>query len=101
MLRTPYQTIGKCCKTDIHSSYAGFWFGPDFAEKCRRIGPGGCLVQDGDSAGVAGVAHNRRHPAPNAGPRHPPIFAISNPSMEAEDDPGRSTSETSGSQFTI
>ncbi len=31
----------------------------------------------------------------------PPIFAVSNPATEAEDDPGWSTSETSDSQFTI
>ncbi len=31
----------------------------------------------------------------------PPVFAISNPATEAEDDPGRSTLETSGGQFTI
>ncbi len=49
--------------------------------------------QDGDSAGVAIAA--------NAGPRHAPIFAISNTATEAKDDPGRSTSETSSSQFTI
>ncbi len=56
-------------------------------------------LQDGDSVEAAGAAHSRRHPAPNnAGPRHPPVFAISNPATEAEDDPGRSTSETSGSQ---
>ncbi len=59
--------------------------------------------QDGDSAGAAGVGHSRRHPAPNAGPHHPPppIFAVSNPATEAEDDPDQSTSETSGNQFTI
>ncbi len=50
--------------------------------------------QDGDSTGAAGTARSRRHPAPNDGPRHPPVFAVSNPAMEAEDDPGRSTSET-------
>ncbi len=74
------------------------------------MGPGGRLCrsdnapQDRDSAGAAGAAHSRRHPAPNAGPREtppPPLFAVSNPETEAEDDPGRSTSETSGSQFTI
>ncbi len=57
--------------------------------------------QDEDSAGAAGAAHSRRHPAPNAGPHHPPIFAVSNPATGAEDDPGQSTSETSGSQFKI
>ncbi len=31
----------------------------------------------------------------------PPVFAVSNQATEAEDDPGQSTSETSGSQFTI
>ncbi len=56
--------------------------------------------QDGDSAGVAEAAHSRRHPAPNAGPRHPPMFAVNNPAMEAEDNPGWSTLETSDSQFT-
>ncbi len=80
-------------------SYAG-QFGPDYAEKRRRMRLGGCFCrsdnasQDGDSAGAAGAAHNCRQPAPNAGPPHPPIFAISNPATEAEDDPGRSTSET-------
>ncbi len=49
------------------------------------------VPQDGDSAGAA--AHSCHHPAPNARPRHPPIFAVSNPAMEAEDDPGQSTSE--------
>ncbi len=56
------------------------------------------VPQDGDSVGVAETAHGHRHPAPNAGPRHPPMFAVSNPVMEEdEDDPGWSTSETSGS----
>ncbi len=89
------------------ASYAG-QFGPDYAEKRKTMGPGGRFChsdnapQDGDNAGVAGAAHSRRHPAPNARPRHPPpIFAVSNPAMEAEDDLGRSTSETSSSQFTI
>ncbi len=82
-------------------------FGPDYAEKRRRMGPGGHFChsdnapQDGDSAEAAGVAHSRRHQAPNARPRHTLIFAISIPATEAEDDPGRSTLETSGSQFTI
>ncbi len=55
-------------------------FGPNYAEKGRRMGPGGrfCrsdnVPQDGDSVGAAGVAHNRHHPAPNAGPRHPPFL---------------------------
>ncbi len=71
------------------------------------MGPGGRFCrsdnapQDGDSAGAAGAIHSHRRPAPNAGPRHPPLFAISNPAMEVEDDPGQSTSETFGSQFTI
>ncbi len=80
---------------------------PDYTEKRRRMGPGGRFCrsdnapQDGDSVGAAGVAHSRHHPAPNAGPRHPPsVFVVSNPATEAEDDPGWSTSETSGSQFT-
>ncbi len=84
-------------------------FGLDYAEKHRRMGPGGHFCrsdnapQDGDSVGVAGAAHSRHHPASSAGPRHPspPVFAVSNPATEAEDNPGRSTSETSGSQFTI
>ncbi len=87
------------------ASYAG-QFGPDYVEKRRRMEPGGCFCrsdnapQDGDSTGAAGATHSRHHPAPNAGPHHPPIFAVSNLAMEAEDDPGWSTSETSGSQFT-
>ncbi len=42
--------------------------GPDYAEKRRRMAPGGrfCLSdnapQDGDSAGAAGAAHSRRQP---------------------------------------
>ncbi len=57
-------------------------FGPDYAEKRRRMGLGGRFCrsdnapQDGDNAGVAGAAHSRRHPALNAGPRHPPVFAV-------------------------
>ncbi len=68
---------------------------------CSQLGCSDNAPQDGDSAGAAGAAHSRRHPATNGGPRHPPVFAVSNPATEAEDDPGRSTSETSGSQFTI
>ncbi len=85
----------------------GLVSGPDYAEKHKRMGPGGCFChfdnapQGGDSAGVVGAAQSNHHPAPNARPRQPPIFAVSNTAMEAEDDPGRSTSETSGSQFTI
>ncbi len=61
-------------------------FGPDYAEKRRRMGPGGRFCrsnnapQDGDSAGVAGAAHSRRHPAPNAGPGQPPHFCRQQPS---------------------
>ncbi len=61
------------------ASYAG-QFGPDYAEKRIRMGPGSRFCrsdnapQDGDSAGAAGTAHSRRHPAPNAGPRHPTPF---------------------------
>ncbi len=58
-----------------------FTFGPDYAEKCRRMGAGGRFrrsdnaPQDVDSAGAAEAVHSRRHPAPNAGPRHsPPPF---------------------------
>ncbi len=60
------------------------------------MGPGGRFcrsdnaLQDGDSVGSAGAAHSRHHPAPNAGPCHPPVFAISNLAMVAEDDPGQS-----------
>ncbi len=59
-------------------------FGPDYAQKRRQMGPSGCFCrfdnapQDGDSAGVAEVAHSRHHPAPNARPRHlllPPTFS--------------------------
>ncbi len=45
------------------------------------------------------IATATQHPMPDLAIR--PIFAVSNPAMEAEDDPGRSTSETSGSQFII
>ncbi len=62
-------------------------FGPDYAEKRRRMGPGGRFChsdnapQDGDSAGAAGVAHSRRrHPAPNARPRYPLRFFRQQPS---------------------
>ncbi len=72
------------------------------------MGPGGrfCrsdnVPQDGYSTGAAGAAHSHRHPMPNAGPRYPPlVFAVSNPATEVEYDPGWSTSETSGSQFTM
>ncbi len=59
------------------------------------------VPQDGDSATVAEAAHSRRQRTPNARLHHPPVFAISNPATEAEeDDPGWSTLETSGSQFT-
>ncbi len=64
------------------ASYAG-QFGPDYAEKRRWMGPGDCFCrsdnapQDGGSAGAAGAAHSRRHPAPNAGPRHLPRFSPS------------------------
>ncbi len=56
--------------------------------------PGGRLChfdnapQEGDNVGDVGVAeatHSRRHPAPDAGPCHPPtlpVFAVSNPAME-------------------
>ncbi len=89
-------------------SYTG-QFGPDHAEKHRQMGLDGHFChsdnapQDGDSLGAAEAAHSRRHPAPNTGPCHspPPVFAVSNPATEAEeDDPGWSTSETSSSQFT-
>ncbi len=52
-------------------SYTG-QFGPDHAEKHRRMGPGGCLChfdnapQDRDSAGAAKAAFSYRHPALNA-----------------------------------
>ncbi len=45
------------------------------------------------------IAAATQHPMPDL--TMPPVFAISNPATEAEDDPGRSTSKTSGSQFTI
>ncbi len=44
-------------------------FGPDYAEKRRRIGPGGRFchsnntLQDEDSAGAAEAAHSCCHPA--------------------------------------
>ncbi len=94
-------------KDGLTASYAGH-FGPNYAEKCRRMGPGGRFCrsdnapQDGDSVGAAGAAHSHRHQAPNAGPCNPPppIFDVSNPAMETEDDPGQFTSATSGSQST-
>ncbi len=55
-------------------------FGPDYAEKHRRMGPSGRFddaSQDGDSMGVAEAAHSCRQPAPNAGPRYPPIPCLS------------------------
>ncbi len=61
-------------------------FGHDYAEKRRRMGPGGRFCcsdnapQDGDSAGVAGAAHSRCHPAPNVERRHPPRFCHQQPS---------------------
>ncbi len=79
-------------------SYTG-QFDPDYAEKRRWMGPGGRLCrfdnaqQDADCVRAADAANSRRHPAPNARPRHTPMFAISNPAME-ENDPGWSTSET-------
>ncbi len=45
------------------------------------------------------IAATTQHPMPDLA--IPPVFAVSNPATEAEDDPGSSTSETSGSQFTI
>ncbi len=45
------------------------------------------------------IAATTQHPMPDLA--IPPMFAISNPAMETEeDDPGWSTSEISGSQFT-
>ncbi len=44
------------------------------------------------------IATTTQHPMPDLA--NPPVFAISNPATEAEDDPGRCTSETSSSQFT-
>ncbi len=47
--------------------------------KGRRMRPSGhfCrfdnVPQDGDSAKVAKAGHSCHHPAPNAGPRHPPF----------------------------
>ncbi len=46
------------------------------------------------------IAAATQHPMPDLA-IPPPVFAFSNPATEAEDDPGQSTSETSGSQFTI
>ncbi len=42
-------------------------------------------LQDGDGVEVAEAAHSHHYPTPNAGPRHPPVFAISNPAMEEEE----------------
>ncbi len=51
--------------------------------------------QDGDSVGAAEAAHSRHYPVPNARPRNPPMFAISNTATEEEeDDPGWSHSYT-------
>ncbi len=44
------------------------------------------------------IAATTQHPMPDL--TITPVFATSNPAMEAEDDPGQSTSETSGSQLT-
>ncbi len=44
------------------------------------------------------IATAAYHPMPNLAIT--PIFAISNPATEVEDDPGWSILETSGSQFT-
>ncbi len=69
-------------KDERTASYAG-QFGPNYAEKHRRMGPGGCLCcsdnapQDGDSVGAV---HSRGHPAPNAGLCYPPHFWIQQPS---------------------
>ncbi len=59
------------------------------------------VLQDEDSAGAAETAHSHCHPAPTAGPRLPPMFVVSNPATEEEDDPGWSTSETPDSQSTV
>ncbi len=56
------------------------------------------VPQNEDSAGVTEAAHSSptQHPMPDLA--IPPVFAISQPAMEEEeDDPGWSTSETSGS----
>ncbi len=45
------------------------------------------------------IAATTQHPMPDLA--MPTVSAISNPATEAEDDPGWSTLETSGSQFTI
>ncbi len=61
-------------------------FGPGYAEKRRRMEPGGRFChsdnapQDGDSVGAAGATHSRHHLASNAGPRHPPCFCRQQPS---------------------
>ncbi len=53
-------------------------FGPNYAEKCRWIGPGGHLcrfdnaLQDEDTTGVAMAENSHHHPAPNAGTPTPP-----------------------------
>ncbi len=46
------------------------------------------------------IAAATQHPMPDLA-IPPPVFDVSNPATEAEDDPGRSTSETSSSQFTF
>ncbi len=90
------------------ASYTG-QLGPDYAEKHRRMGPGDRFCrsdnapQDGDSAEVAErpIVATTQYPMPDLTFPPPPVFAISNPAMEAEeDDPDWSTLETSGSQFT-
>ncbi len=74
----------KLIKIDLVFEYTYSDFGPDYAEKRKRMGPGGHFCrsdnapQDGDSAGAA--HSHRRHPAPNAGPRHPPHFCRQQPS---------------------
>ncbi len=92
---------GLCTRLKIKISPHFKEFGPDHAEKRRRMEPNRHLYhfdnepQDGDTAGVAEAGRSRCHPAPNARPRHSPVFAISNPTTKEEGDPGWSITETS------
>ncbi len=68
------------------------------------MGPGGRFCRS-DNARKMEIAWERPIAAATQHPMSdlaiPPVFAVSNPATEAEDDPGWSTSETSGSQVTI
>ncbi len=58
-------------------------FGPNYARKRQKMGPGGRLScfdnvpQDGVSAGATEAANSYRHLASNARPCYFPVFAVS------------------------